>query len=70
MSIDRDDGSERQARVDGMISEFRAAQARRSAKPDNGMVVSKHEAKKPETGPANPVADSPASTVADSIASH
>jgi len=33
MSIDRDDGAERQLRVDRMITEFREAQARRREKP-------------------------------------
>ena len=32
MNIDRDDGDERQVRVDRMIKEFREAQLRRAAK--------------------------------------
>jgi hypothetical protein len=32
MGLDRDDGGERQARVDGMITEFRDAQSRHFGK--------------------------------------
>ena len=37
MAIDRNDSDERQARLDAMIEEFRAAQQRRGAKGDNAL---------------------------------
>ena len=50
MTIDRDDGAERQARVDRMINEFREAQARRSGKPKpNEKVVEPNADAKPPT---------------------
>lgn len=54
MSIERDDGLERQERVDRMISEFREARARRAAKPNDGSVVSKPDpdARGPRAVPA------------------
>jgi hypothetical protein len=54
MSIDRDDGAERQARVDRMIAEFREAQSRRSGKPTDKAVESKPDAttKAPRAGSA------------------
>lgn len=52
MSIDRDDGAERQARVDRMINEFREAQSRRVAKKDDKVVESNPDAKAPLTGSA------------------
>ena len=61
MSIDRDDGTERQARVDRMITEFRQAQSGRFEKPDPNVGESKPEAglnaRRP--GTATPVADRP-----------
>ena len=47
MSIDRDDGAERQERVERMIDEFRAAQARRSGKPKDKVVEPNADAKAP-----------------------
>ena len=44
MTIDRDDGAERQARVDRMINEFREAQSRHGGKPDESVVESKLDA--------------------------
>lgn len=54
MTIDRDDGAERQARVDRMINEFREAQSRRGGKPNDSVVESKPDAntKGPLTGGA------------------
>jgi hypothetical protein len=52
MGIERDDGAERQARVDQMINEFREAQARRSEKGNNTAVESKPDANAPLTGSA------------------
>jgi hypothetical protein len=52
MTINRDDGGERQARVDRMISEFREAQARRLAKLNDKVVDSNADAKAPLTGSA------------------
>jgi hypothetical protein len=40
MTIDRDDGAERQARLDWMIDEFRKAQSRRFAKANDKAVDS------------------------------
>ena len=56
MNIDRDDGAERQARVDRMIDEFRDAQSRRGKKPNDSVVESKPDAntKGPLTGAAVP----------------
>jgi hypothetical protein len=52
MTIDRDDGAERQARVDRMINEFREAQSRRIAKLNDKAVDSNADAKAPLTGTA------------------
>lgn len=54
MSIDRDDGVERQARLDRMINEFREAQSQRSGKQNDDIVEPKPEAntKAPLTGSA------------------
>ena len=41
MSIDRDDSDERQAKLDWMINEFRAAQTRRLVKRNDNVVESK-----------------------------
>jgi hypothetical protein len=53
MTIERDDGAERQARVDQMMSEFREAQSRRFPKPDDKIVEPKPDAKAPLTRSAN-----------------
>ena len=55
MDIDRDDGDERQARVDRMTNEFREAQARRLKKQTDKPVESKPDTttKAPPTGSAN-----------------
>jgi hypothetical protein len=50
MTIDRDDGAERQARVDRMIDEFRGAQSRRIAKRTDKVVESSPDAKAPLPG--------------------
>jgi hypothetical protein len=54
MSIDRDDGAERQARLDRMINEFREAQSRRFGKRNDRVVESKPDAdpRAPFTGSA------------------
>jgi hypothetical protein len=52
MTIERDDGAERQARVDRMINEFREAQWRRFGKPNDKVVEPKPDAKAPLTGSA------------------
>lgn len=52
MSIDGDDGAERQARVDRMIHEFREAQSRRFGKPNDKVVESDPDPKAPLTGTA------------------
>jgi hypothetical protein len=44
MGIDRDDGAERQARVDRMITEFRDAQSRRFGKQNDKAAESKPDA--------------------------
>jgi len=44
MNIDHAEGTERQAQVDRMINEFREAQLRRSAKPNDTVVGSKPDA--------------------------
>jgi hypothetical protein len=56
MSIDRDDGDERQARLDWMINEFREAQTRRSLKRHDQAVDSQLDAntKTPLTESATP----------------
>jgi len=50
MTLDRDDGAERQARVDRMINEFREAQSRRLAKRTDEVVESSPDAKAPLPG--------------------
>ena len=55
MSIDRDDRSERQLRVDRMITEFREAQARRRLKPTGEAADATPDAD--ETGPPAVSAD-------------
>jgi hypothetical protein len=52
MDIDRDEGAERQARVDRMISEFREAQSRRVGKTNDKVVQPKPDGstKAPLTG--------------------
>jgi hypothetical protein len=54
MSIDRDDGAERQAQLDRMINEFREAQSRRFGKRNDSVIESKPDAnpKAPLTGSA------------------
>ena len=55
MGIERDDGVERQARVDRMIDEFRRAQSRRRGETKDSVVVEpKPEANRqaPATGSA------------------
>ena len=56
MTIDRDDGAERQARVDLMINTFRETQSRRGGKPNESVVESTLDAntKGPLTKPAVP----------------
>ena len=49
MTIDRDNGDERQARVDRMIEEFREAQSRRSAKRNDKVADSTADTKAPVT---------------------
>ena len=49
MSIHRDDDAERQERVDRMLTEFREAQARRSARPKGEVADANPDAD--ETGP-------------------
>jgi hypothetical protein len=62
MPIDPDNDAERQARVDGMINEFREAQSRRFGKPTDKSVESKPDEKtvesKPETDTNGPVTGS------------
>jgi hypothetical protein len=52
VTIDRDDGAERHARVNRMINEFREAQSRRFAKPTDKVVESNPHAKTRRTGSA------------------
>jgi hypothetical protein len=53
MSIDDDEGTGRQAQVDRMINEFREAQSRRAAKPNDKVARSK-----PDADPRAPLAGS------------
>jgi hypothetical protein len=52
MTIERDDGAERQVRVDRMINEFRDAQARRGATRKNKAVEPTPDATAPLTAAA------------------